>query len=806
MSVIKSIIAEVHRWKDNTKDKTHAKRYRDVPLCTDEKNLFRFIYDTHGGINRPALVGDRSLRWGEGYPGHAGKYRDNLYSLNRRYNHRVRSLCQKPSPENPEYYALYASFKGDPDIGVSRGRFNKVERCRLPLSQLRRISVTGDGKTKTRLILTAPPLSVLARGERAVQEKDVKLAKRFIRAYGADGLCRYSLSRRHHLLMYEYLYAKRLDGTVKPYAGVPVCGEGQKIYRILKSELKRGEVQVGLNRVGDGLFLWQHDLHPKKDVGFLNRLREKYVSDFSFVERVIRSAASPEKLLAWLQPLRNHIDAASRTRICQSVVRGARDCVSRSDAKDCKHARFGLFLEMALPVANLNDFMREPLPKSMDDRVAFFDLMQQSLPPAMRKCMNLNAFQEVYEDMRRRGMSYDQAKTDWAAIDAATTPLADRIEVMMPSNTILAYDRRRYLMKIIAAGQEAIDSDDEIAEIAQDVADVSKSVDEYLYKFQAVIVMRYALMLHRENMKDHGVGISNDFEAFVRMTERSIRRGRIHFRVKNAGEDLGPLAMYDSITNTVKLPPLDTDMPVLFYWMENIVHELYHSAQDEAKLRLTMTHAEGKAYERGIKASILLMRRIERTKGVRFPMRPWEISRDLSNALQQQGLEGMKCMGWNEDHIKQQQKYGEQLMELHADAVSGFGRELKGKRDVEAYHAILGYIQSTYWMGHVAGASFGEQVTLGWLKELGFSSVLRYRRNGALANLIPQYFSTPARFDTRRQAQRYAEMLADYGAITSAEFYMNGAKFKGKPDDAIAKWGERLFEEFQKTAYVMNGL
>lgn len=145
-------------------------------------------------------------------------------------------------------------------------------------------------------------------------------------------------------------------------------------------------------------------------------------------------------------------------------------------------------------------------------------------------------------------------------------------------------------------------------------------------------------------------------------------------------------------------------------------------------------------------------------------------------------------------------------MALHQSAVDGFARELDGEKEPEAHQAMRTYVEHLTYMTHNSSMSFGEMVTLGWLNELGFPATLIDRRRGAFVDLKLQYKNASAGPVTPDHIQWYLEMLSDFNAITSADFYMNGSKVAATPDAELMKWSEKILEEFQRTGPNFNGI
>jgi hypothetical protein len=238
-------------------------------------------------------------------------------------------------------------------------------------------------------------------------------------------------------------------------------------------------------------------------------------------------------------------------------------------------------------------------------------------PPMMTTSIDeqLKASQELMDNAvimnEMEDAEYKRAELmafDWAISKTIAEPVLKEIELVMP-NLNLDGGMRPHLLKMIQLGFEAGMESDELIDISTRLRSIQA--------LRAIIFLRFARRLHRENIRNEGPGISHDFEDFVKKTEHSILNRKLRFR-----DISGPIfaLYYHTQANTLILSPIKPERSLLRRF-SSVLHELYHSYEDRQQMNNSFWKNEKMAMARQIKALILLFNWLEKGSGVQWAER-----------------------------------------------------------------------------------------------------------------------------------------------------------------------------------------
>ncbi len=799
---LSSISSSLKRTEAFIKDAIRQK-YADVSECADEKNLQRIIYNV-GVVPENYL-----LDAGETSPAYT--FASSVYANYLRYQYGLTRLCQKTSPETPSMSALYGVSKEPPRYEGIHGRYRGIQDCPKNAALLKPVISYPKGLKAKPSMDTVHPAGALAPHERSFPDYAAWLALRSHEDLKASNVCQMKLPHAPERSALFYIYADRMRAgdTATPYANVPLCKEPneQHHYRIVSSS-DGGKDDVALVPPHEVLGFDQRDPEAAR----LEEIRARYRISPPRIP-VHEGVRAKGKIRGVSEVLAKFFEAASIDNVCQKVVRGAQECVKTPDSKDCAYARYGLFFSWVDPRLEVMAALTGSVSVDEEKVRAFYDAYQNAMPPQMSECADVSSAVRVNDDMRERGIVLEMASTAWPEIEASSGEIVTHIENITKERHVFSDDETKYLKKVVYAAQNAAVSDKDLVAIATDIAAVTSKKSEFIYAFQSVVLLRYARSTHAQNKRAYGVGISRDFEHFAETTERNLREGRVGVRTMNYGEKLsGGLAYYNSQTNTMMLPPLDTNMSVLYFWMEPVLHELYHSYQDATKRRESLVASETEARLVGLKSSILMMQRLQEEygrhndgKSLPIDILPWDMTRELVLATNEDTRKMMKCQGYKDSMIEDAVQNFAQMATNWEFATQGVRDELRGaKNDAAVWQdwAMLTY-QIYFGMWH-GGLSQQHSSELGWLRFLGHTQALNDRQRGASMSMVRRFAFERAqvRPGTPEHMAWLYQAMSDVVAHAAAKMQVHGVNGEYVPAELM----ESLVEEFVKVSYHNDGV
>jgi hypothetical protein len=357
---------------------------------------------------------------------------------------------------------------------------------------------------------------------------------------------------------------------------------------------------------------------------------------------------------------------------------------------------------------------------------------------------------------------------DWATSKILAEPVLKILELIIP-NLNLDGGLRPYLLKLIQLGFEAGMESDDFVRISTRLRSIQA--------LRAIVFLRFARRLHKDNIRDGGPGISRDFEEFVRKTESSILNRKLRFR-----EISGPTitVFYHTRANTLILSRIKPKRSLLRRF-SSVLHELYHSYGDSRRMKNSFWKNEKIAIARQIKARILLFNWLENRSGVQWT------SRMENQILHRQSTHDnvVGRLGFNPDVAKQARNTTKTNGRLYAKAIEEFRIELDGFINPMAHEALQRYAKNYGHRRFLGKARSHGFKILATLHDQDLHNPLKLIANGALSDLTQRMdallYDAPKSTTWDYNAH---ELLRDTALVRAALYFL------GKKSGDMSKFHE----------------